>query len=331
MAGAVVGSAVLIANDRSPPEALTGPVLNPGVPLVPIEVADERKVSVLPQLHEVVPLIARRQGTLTATNCAVGEEVASGTVFAVIDDTPVVALATAVPLWRNLGPGDTGDDVRALQETLNELGHAVAISGTFDDATAGALSQVYASTAPTDGTNAGLRVADVLWLDDSSLRADWCLAIGSTVEPGVELARAAPRLTGFTLTSVPPDLLKGEREVIIDGVALHVDDTGHVHASHDELDTLSAAPFVATRLRTDLPGGWEVPLRLSTPISAYSLPPSAIVYDSGATCILTTDGDLIDVETLGSFAGKTVVTLRDDVADGSLIQSAPEATQCSSG
>ena len=66
-----------------------------------------------------------------------GTELAEGAVALTVAGRPVFLLQGAVPMYRSIGPGDSGDDVRQLEEALKRLGHdpgkvdGVADAGLF--------------------------------------------------------------------------------------------------------------------------------------------------------------------------------------------------------
>src|ERR1700704_2380964 len=86
---------------------------------------DERPVEITVSRSISSPVTSPASGLVTSYDCTVGAEVASGSSFFAVDGAPVLALATDVPLWRDLAIGDTGPDVRSLQVELNRLGYSV--------------------------------------------------------------------------------------------------------------------------------------------------------------------------------------------------------------
>src|SRR5690606_16748578 len=92
---------------------------------------DRRQVAFTAEQSTGVALTTRDEGLVTRTTCAPGAVVASGSSPLTLDDRPVVALATSEPLWRDLGPGAKGSDVKALQTELARLGHAVKPDGVY--------------------------------------------------------------------------------------------------------------------------------------------------------------------------------------------------------
>lgn len=75
-----------------------------------------------------------------------GAEVKEGDVLMTVNGRPVLALSGSVPMYRALGPGTSGDDVKQLQKALQRLGFDPgSISGNYRQGTAAAVTGWYAS------------------------------------------------------------------------------------------------------------------------------------------------------------------------------------------
>ncbi|MFD7786365.1 peptidoglycan-binding protein [Streptomyces nojiriensis] len=74
-----------------------------------------------------------------------GDPVAAGQLIAEVSGRPVFALHGAQPMYRDLKPGATGDDVAQLQRALRELGHGTGgdAKGVFGAGTKAALAARY--------------------------------------------------------------------------------------------------------------------------------------------------------------------------------------------
>ncbi|WP_371777163.1 peptidoglycan-binding protein [Streptomyces sp. NBC_01438] len=74
-----------------------------------------------------------------------GAKIKEGDVLMAVNGRPVLALSGRVPMYRALGPGTSGDDVKQLQRALRRLGFEPgAISGNYGQGTAAAVTQWYA-------------------------------------------------------------------------------------------------------------------------------------------------------------------------------------------
>jgi peptidoglycan hydrolase-like protein with peptidoglycan-binding domain len=79
-----------------------------------------------------------------------GSELKEGSVLMQVSGRPVLVLRGSVPMYRNLGPGASGDDVRQLQSALNRLGFATGgVTSTYGQGTASAVSRWYRSKGYT--------------------------------------------------------------------------------------------------------------------------------------------------------------------------------------
>ena len=76
-----------------------------------------------------------------------------------VSGRPVFVLQGATPMHRDIGPGDSGEDVRQLERALTRFGYSPgAIDGTYDGSTAAAVAQMYRAS---DAAPFGLTEAQV--------------------------------------------------------------------------------------------------------------------------------------------------------------------------
>ncbi|MFJ6076291.1 peptidoglycan-binding protein [Streptomyces sp. NPDC093065] len=75
-----------------------------------------------------------------------GAKLTEGSVLMQVSGRPVFVLRGTVPMYRTLGPGVSGDDVRQLQNALRRLGHDPGgVGGHYGQGTAAAVTQWYRS------------------------------------------------------------------------------------------------------------------------------------------------------------------------------------------
>ncbi|MFG3660951.1 peptidoglycan-binding protein [Streptomyces sp. NPDC047706] len=75
-----------------------------------------------------------------------GATLDEGSVLMQVSGRPVFVLRGPVPMYRSLGPGSSGEDVRQLQSALRRLGHDPgAVSGNYRGGTAAAVGRWYGS------------------------------------------------------------------------------------------------------------------------------------------------------------------------------------------
>ena len=139
LGGAIVGSGLLTSRP-----AAGQPAANPALPPATAQITRTTLVETRTEsgiLGYGDPVSVRALGTGTLTwMAAEGSMVARGEPLFKIDELPVVALYGAVPMYRTLGNGTRGVDVRQLQENLVELGYTgFAGDGIYTQATAAAV------------------------------------------------------------------------------------------------------------------------------------------------------------------------------------------------
>lgn len=122
-------------------------------------------------MHDFVPDIASGTGTIrkgrtitlpefalpngdtpivTERIAKAGTTIASGRPVLSIAGHPVFVLSIPFPLYRDLAPGDSGHDVKALQQELARLGHYHgAIDGDYGPGMAAAVRELYRSSGAT--------------------------------------------------------------------------------------------------------------------------------------------------------------------------------------
>jgi len=81
---------------------------------------------------------------VTSISVTNGKEVSVGSMVATMNDRPVFAIKSPFPLYRDIGVGDRGADVRALQESLVSSGLLSFADGEFGPATATAVKALFA-------------------------------------------------------------------------------------------------------------------------------------------------------------------------------------------
>ncbi|MDT0431806.1 MULTISPECIES: efflux RND transporter periplasmic adaptor subunit [Streptomyces] len=103
------------------------------------------------QSLEITPTVRGEDGAgapvVTKLALRTGDTVKAGQVLFEVSGRPVFALKGKLPVYRDLKPESSGDDVAQLQRALGELGHATGgdRSGFFGAGTKAALTSFYAS------------------------------------------------------------------------------------------------------------------------------------------------------------------------------------------
>ena len=276
-------------------------------------------------------VVAPRQGRLTALTCRTGEPLTSGTAFATIDGNPVVALATEIPLWRELAAGDRGDDVRALQTELARLGHPVRSDGVVGRATiqaAEAVRGVRNSAADASTMNP----ADFAWIPEPEVTAGECPGVvGAPIENGDVLVGLPVAVVSARLTTLPSPAAEGVRVLRLGSTSIPVTEDGAV-TDPDGLARLGSAPeFLAAGAGpsddTALPVKWA----LQKPTNALVVPPSALWdLQLGTACVMPAEksGRPLLVEVLGSDLGQSFIRSPDGQSPEAVRSTPPTGRSC---
>lgn len=127
-------------------------------------------------------------GTVTAA-AEYGATIGRGAVIARVDDRPVVALIGSTPMWRDLGEGDEGDDVRQLETNLAALGFDpdgdVTIDAEYTSSTSD-MVEAWQESLGVDETGE-VAMSDVVIIAGEST-VSVAPTVGSSVQSGAELA-----------------------------------------------------------------------------------------------------------------------------------------------
>lgn len=139
LGGAIVGSG-LLTSERAAGQPAAYPALLPATaPITRTTLVEARTEPGTLGYGDPVPVRATGTGTLTWI-APEGSSVMRNEPLFKVDELPVVALYGPVPMYRTLGNGVGGADVRQLQENLVELGYAeFAVDGIYTQATTTAV------------------------------------------------------------------------------------------------------------------------------------------------------------------------------------------------
>jgi len=123
----------------------------------------------------LLPGSSIRKGSAILTSAPEkGKDLTEGSVAFTISGRPAHVLQGAVPAYRDLGPGATGDDVRQLQEALVRLGFRPGrTDGVYDDRTGLAVAAWYVKggwepSGPSEEQLQALRSAQSDWFSAES-------------------------------------------------------------------------------------------------------------------------------------------------------------------
>lgn len=273
------------------------------------EFDDPHEVRVTVTLGGAEGVRAPRGGVVTSLACAPGAQLTSGASPAAIDGRPVVALATAVPPWRDIAVGATGDDVASLEAELVRLGAGVDADGrwSWSDALAfdAALGGV---TTDDDGT---VELGSVAWLPAATVTAADCpTTLGASIGPGAVLVGLAARPT-VARAAPAAGAVPGGRMLRVS--------TGDVAVAADGTVADPGALAGSAEFAAADPG--QQPLTLTAswvlvdPVRVTVVAPSAVVgIVDGRGCVVGADG-AIPVTIVASQLGRTLVAPETPLGD----------------
>ncbi|MFC4613441.1 peptidoglycan-binding protein [Cellulomonas algicola] len=141
-------------------------------------------------------------GVVTTLATQPGQVVDSGDTLVTVNLQPVVVAKGAVPAFRDLTVGISGEDVRQLQQMLSAKGHLrpVAVNGKFDERTASAV-RAWQKSLGVEQSGTVAR-GTVLFLPDLPVRValDETITVGATVGIGDPLVSAVDSSPTFTVS-----------------------------------------------------------------------------------------------------------------------------------
>ena len=306
-AGTVVG-AVLLGQDA--PASVAGET---GVRTAPVSVEiydGTRRTPATPLLAEPTTLTLAALGRVRSSACAPGAAIASGSSPLVLDDRPMLALATAAPLWRDLDVGARGQDVSDLQGELARLGHAVTVDGVYGAGTRAAVRAVMTGLGVVRPSGA-LASSDVMWLPAPEVTVTTCAVAVGDAFTGGEVATVGGGLVALEIGGTDP---------VESWVARFQTAAAPINPDRTVTDPAFLAAVAASPLmdwsQTEGAGTLELELALAEPVQVAVVPPAALFALTGdRACLVADDGAVLPVRVVASALGQTLVEVDGPVPD----------------
>lgn len=316
--GACLGLTIL----RPPvPPSLTAAEQIVSAPVTEREYADSRSVTLSITPGNPTTVTAPKTGRITAISATPGGEISSGTTVLHIDGVPIHALATRIPLWRNLEKDMRGDDITALQSELGRLGYSVWESGTFDWDTRAALADLLDAHDQSGRVPDSIEYDRILWIPAQKVVVENIpVHIGQTTEASTEILTLAG--TGAHIQLTPPEgAMSGQRIITLGNITTPVDTDGKVTDSNAINQILTSPQFQEAKNQgaadksaegggnssngaISLKADWA----LRTPTKVSVIPPAALFGINGNKGCVAESGQPIPVTIVTSEVGQTFVT-----------------------
>ncbi|MFJ6156141.1 hypothetical protein ACIQF8_09535 [Pseudarthrobacter sp. NPDC092184] len=326
---AAAALAVLGATALVPPATLSEAAEARSAAVTLTQFRDERIAAAEIEAAQPVAATLGISGTVTASECVPGAEIASGKIVASVSGRPVLGLHIDVPFYRDIGPGTEGPDVNALRAQLSAMKYEVAGEGAYAADLRAAILKLQSDLA-LENRDGVLHQEDILWLPDNSVRVQSCDALlGSQYSAGSTFITTAGTLQSLRVvfpTSQAP--APGERQVLFGNVSAPVAADGLV-TDAKFLAEVSRSPDFAAAQSSSSPKPMSLKTALTSPLEVAKVPVSGVFGARGnAACVKSPDGTTHRVTTAGSSAGSVLATFENEVPKEILLGTAIGSTEC---
>jgi hypothetical protein len=304
------------------PSSLEKPEKLTTVPITYRDFTDDRVVPLTVTRDPDVRVQSPTGGRVTKIACTPGAKFVSGKQVLSVDGRPLIALATATPLWRSLSDGARGADVSALQRELKRLHGAVSVTGIIDSQTVAAVAKLFGVAGGTEPRSGLIPIDRILWIPQPISPVSSCgVGLGETVTVGEAIATLAGKVTRVAASSVPSDIAPGPRTLTVGSVTIDVDakstvtDAAALEKLRPSIDASSAGASdaggsgAADQADPRIVNGQ---LSLKTAAEVAVVPPAAIYdIDGDAGCVWSS-GKPYAVQIVGSELGRTYIQIAGD-------------------
>ena len=254
-------------------------------------------------------LVVNRAGVVTAVGVASGQGITSGSVVLMVESQPVVALATSIPLYRDLSSGDSGPDVAALQAELITLGflHGTA-DGRFGAGTRDAIVALKQSLGFPGGKDGTFALSWYAWLPSTPFIANTVdVRVGNRVDTGSAIVTQSGMLSRVVLDP-GVDFTTGDHTWQADLFGLTVPTDGFSITDPESLALLSAtSDYQHLSKVTGGLDGMTAVLHYDSSVALLRVPPAALFSIDGSRACLASSGDVRPVTIVYSSLSGTLV------------------------
>lgn len=286
-----------------------------------------QSVKVVPALSAAQELRSNTSGMVTEDASASGLQ--SGRTAMRVDDRPVVALATAMPLYRGLKVEDEGNDVQALNAELARLYPDIGVDAQaawYHYATMLAVQRMMADAGVPD-SDGSLPLESVLWIPGEWVAVkDWTGTMGARVTAGAPIGSVPGTITGIAIRNGTPSDRDRTLTVLGQTVTLPAGRTDVDDAEFCRKVTQTQEFQMMLTGGADLSVGIDASVALAEPVEVLRVPAAAVfgVDQGGAKgCVAVRDdaGDggaeaepdvrIIPVSIVGAELGVSLVQTQD--------------------
>ncbi|WP_146192049.1 hypothetical protein [Bifidobacterium catulorum] len=332
MAAIGVGGGFLLTRSRIPPSLVSSTAATT-VKVASTPFDDSRSVTLNVALGQSSTVTSPVSGTVTRISIRAGGVLKSGQAAFDVNAQPMLALHTSVPPYRSLTSGMRGTDAAALNAALRRLGQGAPDSDrmTWDTITAyNAIARSVGARQLSGDSGWAIDPGWFVWLPaDSVTVKQVSVAVGRQIDAGQDLFVTSATAVKATLPNSVADIVSGRRKLTIDKQEFDVPD-GTVELTDPAVlaaidgstafrmaslggDSATASGTGSATGGDGSAGGGTVSVpyswRLTRPLTALTVPPSAI-YDvvAGKGCV-SVDGKPTPVRIIASQLGKTMVSV----------------------
>lgn len=277
-----------------------------------------------------VDLLLNGSGTVTGVAIQQGTMITDGMVVAWVDSSPVVAMTTSIPLYRDLGVGDSGPDVSALEQELITLGYfSEAVDGYFGFGLRDAIRAMKRDLQFVDTQDGSFSTQWYVWLPTAPFAVD---RVGVVTGKGVEAGNVVATQEG-KLSRVDFDLGADLASV---GRPLSAELFGTVASIQDSsikdpatLAELSkSSEYIHLSMMPEGLDGYTSRVRYQDPVQLLRVPPVALFSVNAKAACLASNGQTHSVVIVTSSLGGTLVDSQGWTPSTVDVGSALDGLQC---
>lgn len=321
--------AVLGATALTPPASLTPAGEATSAAITVMEYRDERTVAAEIEAAQPVEATLGLPGIVTSTACAPGARLSSGSVIASLNGQPILGLHSAVPFYRDIGPGASGSDVDALRAQLKTMGFDIGDKGPYTADLGAAIVRMHKDMGLRNRDGVFLR-DETLWLPADKVQVKSCNAmLGSQYAPGTPFITFVGTLSKLRVI-FPPEQppTKGARLVSFGNVSAPVSADGTV-TDPAFLAEVSQSPDFAASQSSNSPKPMSIKTSLISPLQVAKVPVSAVFgIKHESACVKTISGMIVPIVIAGSSVGSVLATFQQEVPGEVQLGSAIGIKEC---